>query len=86
MNAGTRRVNDVIEHQLKVGDTLGDTRSRAEEVLTHAGIGYDYDHFQNRYQSTLRCGDSEGISLYAYLESSRTVSKFEVDQFSYTFP
>ena len=66
-----------LNRELKVGDA----RAKVDEVLRVADIGYDYDAFQNRYQSTVRdskCGPYQAVSVYISFDSSQRVLKIDV--------
>ena len=84
MKPKTEEVRRLLEKRLKVGDIP----ERVEEVLKNAGISYEYDQFQNLYQSTItdsRCGPYQAISVYVYFDSLQKMSKFEIFE-SYTGP
>lgn len=84
MKPETKELRDLLEKELKVGDT----RERVEGVLKNAGIAYEYDQFQNRFQSTItdsQCGPYWAISLYVYFNSSNKMSKVEAFE-SHTGP
>ena len=77
MRPKTDHVRNLLEKELKVGDM----RQRVDEVLKNAGIAYEYDRFQNRYQSTItdaECGPYDAISLYVNFDSSGKMAKIEV--------
>jgi len=74
-----QEVKGLLDGKLKVGDT----RERVEEVLKSAEIGYTYDRFSNRYQSTVRdarCEPYAAVSVYVNLDTSGKVSKVEVSK------
>ena len=84
LKAKTNEVRNVLNREIKAGDT----RERVDEVLNSARIGYGYDRFSNRYQSTVtdaQCGPYQAISIYVYFDASGKVSKVEVFE-SYTGP
>jgi hypothetical protein len=75
-------VRNLLHKELKTGDS----REKVDKVLTDAGIAYEYDRFQNRYQSTVtdaRCKHDEAISIYVTFDPSGKVSKVEIFE-SYT--
>lgn len=84
MKSRTDEVRNLLNRDLKAGDT----RARAKKILKTAGIAYEYDRFQNRYQSTItdaRCGPYDAISIYVNFNSSGKMSNVEVLE-SYTAP
>ena len=60
---------------------VGDTRDKAEAVLTKAGLVHVFDQSQNRYQSTvtdLKCNPYAAVSIYINFDLYGKVSKIEV--------
>ena len=77
MRPKTEEVRNLFNRQLKVGDT----REKVDEVLKKAGIGYSYDRFENRYQSTVydsQCGPNQAASIYVYFDASNEITEVEV--------
>jgi hypothetical protein len=77
MKPRTAEVRNLLERGLKAGDK----RERVDEVLKNAGIVYEYDRFQNRYQSTITdssCGPYQAISVYVYFDASGKMSSVEI--------
>jgi hypothetical protein len=84
MKPKTAEIRGHLDRELKVGDS----HEKVEEVLTKAGIPYQYDQFQNRYQSTVfdqQCGPYDAISIYVYFDPSGRMSRIEVRE-TYTAP
>jgi hypothetical protein len=66
----------LLNSELKIGDG----RQTIESVLTHEGIGYSYDKYMNRYNSTVyfrQCGDDQAVSIYISLDPSGKLAKIK---------
>jgi hypothetical protein len=77
MHRELTQTRSFLEAELK----LGDPRERIEEVLGKAGVLYEYDPFNNRYQGLItadRCRGS-GVVVYVNLDYySGRMSRIEV--------
>jgi hypothetical protein len=77
-------VKSILEKNLKIGDS----RDKVSEALSRAGIGYSYDQFQRRYQSTVYaagCNKFQAVSVYVYFNATGNMTKFEALK-TYTAP